>query len=268
MIYEKIITQNEKEILSLLDEMGLSSITVPYKIVGDRLIMQKAQSLPDIGKAAIDIPRLYRQCLSSLYKYSNTTFSCGIYGIFRSKNNICTETNYFLYLKNEVDRISNELKNYLNPELVLIYKNAINFFEIGLENYRDYFEKKTHFELLHGDLFSGNILLYDNKYVLIDFEYMRFGPKLSEISFLLLWDIITIPRLNKKASLLDDDIDKLRNNNIITDEEKMVLKKVYIPLYIALICLYVSAERYRDCEIISKGVVAFFKNYYGNMRCE
>lgn len=262
MMYEKEITKNERELLSLLDELGLSSITVPYQVDGNKLIMQKGDSLPDIEKTPLDIVSLYQQCLSKLYMYHNNFFSLGIYGIFRSENTECNESNYYLYLKNEVNRIINELEKHLMPELVAVYKNALSLFEMEFSSYREYFEEKTSFELLHGDLFAGNILLYNKQYVLIDFEYMRFGPKISEISFLLLWDIISMPQINKRARFLNDEIEKIQKNKIITERECEIIKKVYIPLYIVLICLYVSAGRYRDAEIVKNGVICFCKNYY------
>lgn len=259
MKIKKFLSNEENEIFSLLETLGLQNITVPYSRNENTLTMEKGKTLL---YDSIDLAKLYFDVLYKMYSYRNTKYSKGIYCFLQSSQ--CEEVkakNYYEYLKEEIDCIEKKYIVTIDVSLQEIYYKLLAISRDNLDKYKKYFIGLTEFELLHGDLFSGNILQYNERYVLIDFEYMRFGPFISEIAFILCWDIISDVESCWNIRLLYDKIQSILINNIITEEEKEIILNFYIPLYSSLAMLFVSAGKYDNSNIIKKGLVKFVKQY-------
>lgn len=260
-MYKKILSKEESEIYSLLELLSLQNITVPYMLKENILYMQKGDI---VTYNEIDLQELYSDVLSSMYQYLNSSFSKGIYCFF-SSNNTKVVSNYYEHLVFEIDNIVYELSPCLDDDFKETFNRLLEIIKNNLNRHKNYFISKKKFELLHGDLFSGNVLQYAHRKLLIDFEYIRFGPMISELSFFLCWDIISDPNSDWDISLLFSNLEKLLNSNIISVEESDIIKMFYIPLYTALAILFASAKKYADDSIIKLGALNFVSKYFGKV---
>lgn len=259
MEVKKFISDEENEILSLLETLSLQDITVPYNRDGNTLTMAKGET---ILYDCMDLSSLYFDVLSNLYSYRNKKYSKGIYCFLQSSQCIEKAKNYYEYLKEEINCIEKQYLDTIDVSLKESYDMFMKFSKHNLDRYKNYFIGLTEFELLHGDLFSGNVLQYNNRNVLIDFEYIRFGPFIAELAFALCWDIISDFESCWTINQLYDKTESLLINKIITIEEKNIILNFYIPLYASLAMLFASAGKYNNSDIIKKGVKKFVMQYY------
>lgn len=256
----KEIKEDERNILGIITDLKLNCITVPYDIKNNKLIMEKGKVCDRLN---LDILKLYKECLEPMYKYENKEYSPGIYAFYCCKNNNKSQKQYITYLKDEFCNIEKEYKFGLLKKLEKMYD------ECNVKFYKSYnLILETNiinnpFCLLHGDLFSGNILEYNNKYKLIDFEYMRFGIKELELAFLVSWDFITNKSISKYSKkIINSDVEKLTKAGYITKSQADIIINFFIPMFFMLACLYVSNKMYKDGKEITKSIISFYEEFY------
>lgn len=253
----KEITQAEKNAYSVLKELGLSSVTIPHEIDDMVLKMQRGIHPERLG---LDFPELYRQALSPLYSYTYESYSPGLYSFMRT--DVPTdERPYLQYLRTAVHLTYQNTKTKITDTIIPLCDESIDVFMQASSTLEEvYFPKHV---LLHGDLFIGNILLCDESYRLIDWEYLRLGPKELELAFCLCWDFITHVELCRYSSyVIMRDINALVSEGCIHNTSKEAILKIFIPMIVALSAMYASQVMYDDSSDVLVGLSAFWPKYH------
>lgn len=239
------LNQREINALNCLNELELNYITVPYRIEGTDLYMQDGKT---IEKGRIDKDKLFKECLSKMYRISFQNYSSGFYAFWKTNELPKLGERYGTYLSRIVknspcDDECRELRDFC---VLSLNKNIRKLNEFDS------------FYLLHGDLHLGNILLYDNKYKLIDFEFMRIGPIEIELVFLFYWtDVCTnnCKLLEKKV-----EFDSFVGRNRI-DVSKELSWEIFLPFLLLEGWLACISGQYKNNRRILYGIKRIWKEY-------
>jgi len=167
--------------------------TVLYKNQIERIVLQElSEKFPNI---------------MPFIKFNQNTYLVSNYTV-PSKNSFNTESIYNLFIELNYTLYSYKSHNYsvgiykyINQEIIdynkINYKKyIITYLQYLLKIYnlsKKFTDKVNHleninliipnqFSLLHGDLHIGNIVTKKNKFILIDFEFLRYGITEIEIS--------------------------------------------------------------------------------------
>lgn len=248
----KRLAAPELEAYRCLAELGLDSITVPGRIEDGVLISDPA--LP-VQRLELDVVRLFDECLSGMYRIRHDTCSPGMYAHFGHTAETPTANRYFTNLSQEV-RAAEHTCGPVMPALEAVFAKHQRRFWSSMG--RQSPALPSGFVLLHGDLYSGNILTLNGAYKLIDFEHMRFGPVEIELGFLLCWDLLTNQSLSGVAAqTVSRDLGRLVDSHAITEESAGLIVDIFMPMFVVLACLYASAGRFRDTQRLTKGLQVF-----------
>lgn len=252
----KEISQAEKNAYSALNELGLSSVTMPHKIDGMILRMEQGIHPERLG---LDFPVLYRQALSPLYSYTYEHYSPGIYS-FMCADTEAANKPYWEYLRAAVLHTYQNAESRIKDVILPLCNESIAIFMQASKSIEKMFSPKH--VLLHGDLFIGNILLHGESYKLIDWEYLRIGPKEIELAFGLCWDFITHAELCQYSSyVIKRDINALISEECISNASKDAILKIFIPMIVALSSIYASLAIYDNSGDVLVGLSAFWPQY-------
>lgn len=253
----KRITQAEKNAYSVLKELGLSSVTIPHEIDGMLLRMQRGVHPDRLG---LDFPKFYRQALFHLYSCSYESFSPGIYSFIYTDVAI-GDKSYLQYLRSAVHLAYQNAKSQIADSIIPLCRESMDMFMQASISLAEEYSPK--YVLLHGDLFIGNILLYNEDYKLIDWEYLRLGPKELELAFCLCWDFITHVELCHYSSyVIARDINALVSEGCIDSISKEAILNIFIPMIVVLSSVYASMSMYDDSNDILAGLSAFWPKYH------
>lgn len=259
-IIEKQISISEICAYNLLHELNLDSIMIPYVLHGDRLEMAKGTHP---SRLELDFVKLYTQVLCKMYKVKSTEFTPGIYSFFYGSNEKNDSTEKQLYLEHIVEihkKFFHNCGEKINPLVEQTYLESTSCFIKWCEENMDTFSPE--YVLLHGDLFIGNILSYRGEYKLIDPEFIRFGPNILELSFLLCWDFISNPTLRAYSSyIVFKNIGELLENKIIKQGDVESIINGFIPMIVSLVSVAASANLYKDSGIILDGCNSLWNNF-------
>ena len=186
--YIKEAKDCEIENLLYLRKLGVDDLIPNYSICDGKIVYDEETKLPVAALFDVDtFEFIYKDVLNKLYLHKSDKFSSGIYSYINKEyplnRTLFYEGAYIEYLKKEFCEIVKKY-NVLNEEcerfsLLLGFHNlVINRFD----RFSDY--SVSNYSLLHGDLHTGNILYCknENKYKMIDFEYLRFGMIELEVS--------------------------------------------------------------------------------------
>lgn len=234
-VYIKHMKKNEYEKLEAVQNIPeLKQIALPFMLFHNIEVMPCGQKLhynerPDLKKL---IPKLKK-----LYELRIKNYSEGIYSFARCGiNKREQEQYYYRYIENEIlslikgTRVSENLKN--------VFIISKKLWDIAIEKYRDkYFYK---YEILHGDLHEGNILYWWKNIYLIDWEYLRSGPKEMELSFFLCWHYLQKSSEYSNFELLDKEIEIMKDENLIDNEIANRIKELLIPMWFIVDICYLS----------------------------
>ncbi len=257
-IHEKRITKQEIDIIDSLYELSLEKCTLIKTVHGDILEEYEGKH---IGRTQWNILKFYYEVLKPLYSVCSDKFSEGIYsfwGAYHEKKS----NDYRVYILEELNQILDLSKKSKIGDIKESSSNTVRTFlnEMILKE-----EKIDSFSLLHGDLYNGNILIYKNKYALIDFEYVRFGPPLLEWSFLLFWDAIMELVPCRRELLFDSvyqNIETLKSNDILLNKDLNLIFNLYLPLIICNSLQYCEEGRYESNRNVSDGLCIFWRDEY------
>ena len=235
--HQKTINVSQIKAISDIHKYGLDHITLVERLDGKFLTEKKGKS---VSYSSLNIVMLYKTCLSRLYSVESDKWTGGIYSyweVISEKGN-----DYWDFILLQVEYIVEKAKLRPDPliqQWIASIKEYIN----------DNPESPQKFQLLHGDLYLGNILLYRRQYRLIDFEYLHFGSKMLELTFLLFWDAISetdLENRNKRLVEVPKKIKKLKQAGIIDKIDEEQIFRLYLPL--------ISVYAYCECEL---GELAF-----------
>lgn len=241
--FKKNTNTTEIQKLSIINDLDLSFITVPYETIDNILYMEVGIQE---SRLKLDIVNLYDQCLQYIYKFHFNYYSNNIYSFYKIIP--CKMDDYREFLLLQLNSLETFLLSKMESDLLKKYVEI----RIDLDKYN---EKASpivnNFTVLHGDLFNGNIVKYKDKYKLIDFEYLLIGRRELELAFLLVWDFFSNKNIVQYSKIIiNRDIELLINNEIINDFEKKEIINFYIPYLFLLSCLNLTDGRYYDVESI------------------
>ena len=246
---------NNSEALAhfVLRQLGITHIMVPHCIKDGVLYMERGTHP---SRLDLDVVRLFQSVLMPMYQHHFDNCSPGIYS-FMGSGSVPDGTIYLSHLLHEVDSILSESAKTHDSDVYLSsymqFKHACKV--IGNRFQPDYC-------LLHGDLFIGNILVYQNQFRLIDFEFLRLGPLEVELAFLLCWDLIGHKELaGYSAYVIGRDLDALVHSKSISDDSAFVIKECLIPMFVILAWHNASVGIYSDSGSILEGCSAFWPIY-------
>lgn len=256
-MHKKIITGQEIEIIHLLQDLSLDTCTLIKGIEGNVLTEYPGKH---VSRSQWDIYKMNEEIIVPFRNIKVNSFTPGFYCHMNS-GVPHDETDYRLYLIRELKEIlgcpedeSNNLKNMV-------------FFQVrcAIEALIDEGIEINQFCLLHGDLYNGNILVYDNKYSMIDFEYVRFGPSQLEWAFLLFWDIMIETDLSRRCRLFDkvlDEIQLLKRKHVFDEKDIRLIVDVFLPAIISLSIHLSENGRFDRRDLIYNGVTDFWNKEY------
>lgn len=258
-VHKKIISDEEVQIIQLLNDLELLGCTLIRQVEKNVLIEKEGEH---ISRTHWDIIKMYNEIIAPFHNIKSDRFSPGFY----------------CHLNFTVDVEKNDFRIYLLNGL----KEAIgytidkqNSSEVKYEIFRlidktikglieDDFEINQ-FSLLHGDFYNGNVMFIDGKYSLIDFEYVRFGPSQLEWAFLLFWDLIVENNRDKREKFfykVRSDLKILMTNHILSNEDLRLMIELYIP---SIVCLSLSScdkNTFIDKNIVRDGLMRFWNKEY------
>lgn len=254
-MYSKPLNAHLAEIHECIGDLGLNHITVPSLMTGDTLVTQAADY---VSRHELDVGKLYADCLRHLYCHEHASYSGGIYAYFSHSDRADHQSDPFLdHLEREMEAAVALLGAGIRDDLRDIFTSARDRFARSIVD-SAVRACPLRYTLLHGDLHVGNIVMLDDRYRLIDFEYMRVGPREMDLSFLLCWDFFSdAPAAHHARETISRDLDQLSRCGIVDAGSMGLIVDALIPMYQMLACLYVSAGKYRDTRDYIEGLTAF-----------
>ncbi len=246
---------NNSEALAhfVLDHLGITHIMVPHRITDGVLYMERGTHP---SRLDLDVVRLFQSVLIHMYQCHSDDYSPGIYS-FMGSGSASDGTTYLSYLLHEVDLVLSDIPKAQDAD---VYLGSYRQFKRACKVIGDKFQPD--YCLLHGDLFIGNILVYQDQFRLIDFEFLRFGPLEVELAFLLCWDLIGHKELAEySAYVIARDLDALVHSKSISYDSAFVIKECLIPMFVLLAWHNASVGIYSDSDSILEGCSAFWHIY-------
>ena len=257
-MYIKQLSERESVAYDCMEELALSEIIIPYQRDG-RLL--RAESSDKVFREDIDIPHLYEECLKYMYAIKTSRFSPGIYSFYGDASVPEDGEPYGNYLIRQVRSYVEPVMSRHDPILEqfgdMFYSGAHRF-EKDLNSIHDY-------SLLHGDLYSQNIMRYKGQYRLIDLEHLRFGPVSLELAFLICWDSFCgdSPILDQEQ--IQTELTSLKRIGFLTQGDNQLIIGVFIPMLAYLAQSACITGRFREPESILFSLskqAARWRDYY------
>ncbi len=250
----KVLSAREAEAYRCLEQWDLAKIAPPYTRDGTSMTMAKGSHPSRLG---LDLPKLYRQVLQPMYEIGFDGFSPGIYCFMEA----CGEDgNFAAQLIQTITQRRSAQTGTRSGELHTVLQQSCQRVLDVLPRLATSWKPSA--VLLHGDLFLGNILEYGNDYRLIDFEYLRAGPREMELAFCLCWDFLSNPELCPYADfVIGRDADALVQCGALDGFTRQLILEGLIPAIVALTCLNIQDGLYRFPAPITAGVTAFWQQY-------
>ena len=180
--------ENLNYLLSIAPELLPSIKTITNKYY----TLEKCETIKSKDFMPSNFHKLYIKLIIPLHRFNNKNFTPGIYKYFApcSLNFEIKNQYYVPYIMSEFEKIINNLSLQIKDLLQdVIFSNLLKF----LRHFGKQFKKwkpVNGYSLLHGDLHIGNIVKKENNFLLIDFEYLRYGASELEIANLVISSLI------------------------------------------------------------------------------
>ena len=239
----------------LLDR-GLQGSTLVSSLEGSVLTEQEGEH---VARNRMDILKLYEDALRPLHEIRSDCFSPGIYS-FMASGEQPGDSPYEEYLLRELNALAEAAggRDSLEDSMYEAVLKGLRQMPAGPADPRG-------FCLLHGDLYAGNILSCDGRYALIDFEYLRFGPKEMEWAFLLFWDMVCESRPRRREEYRAKATEELRaltRAGILDRESIRKITGIFLPAL--LLAAHISCRRklYREHERLREEIESFWREEY------
>lgn len=257
MLHTKKITFEQKEILSVLDDLDLLRCTLVHHIQDDTLFEYSGEH---VSRLSWDIIGLYHQAIKPFHEIKFTNYMPGLYCFISAAPPEQTD-DYLSYLDKLVQTqvFSVGQNSVLREAYAACHKSICKM--------REAQAVIDSFSLLHGDLHNGNILAYNGRYALIDFEYLRVGPSELEWAFLLFWDYITQPNIQLRRKLKEktaSDISAAYDTGILTAYQVFLIITLFLPAIVCAGIVGCIEETYRDSLQIQRSLEKFWTEEYAD----
>lgn len=258
-VHKKIISDEEVQIIQLLNDLKLLECTLVQKVENNVLVEKEGKH---ISRTHWDIIKMYNEIIAPFHNIKMDRFSPGFY-CHLSLTQGTEENDYKVYLLNGLKKtigytIDKKDSNEVKYKIFRLIEKTIK----GL--IEDDFEINQ-FNLLHGDFYNGNVMLIDGKYSLIDFEYVRFGPSQLEWAFLLFWDLIVENNREKREKFfckVCSDLKTLMTNHILSNEDLKLIIELYLPSIVCLSLNSCDKSAFIDKNIVREGLMRFWNKEY------
>ena len=221
----------------------LKQAALPFVLLKQAEIMPSGIRLhgnerPDLNRL---IPKLKKMYELRVKEYSEGIYSFAKWGINRRGE----EKYYYRYIEKEIRSLLQSTEIPL--KLKYCFEISKEMWERAIEKYRDkYFYK---YEVLHGDLHEGNILYWQGKVYLIDWEYLRSGPKEMELSFFLCWHYLQKNMGNIYGfDVLEKEIKDMEQESLLDIEMSKRIKELLIPMWFLIDICYLAKGKLAFCE--------------------
>lgn len=237
----KVLKKSEYEkLLAVRDVPELKKAALPFILFRDIEIMPSGLRLHSNERPDL---RLLIPKLKKIYELRVKTYSEGIYSFARCGINRRGENPYYYrYLAKEIDSLIESVS--VPTDLQESFDICLKMWNRDIAKYKDkYFYR---YEILHGDLHEGNMLYWMNNIYLIDWEYLRSGPKEMELSFFLCWHYLQKTNRYTDFQLLEDELQIMIKESLIDRELYAMIKNMLIPMWFLV-----------DICYLSKGLLAF-----------
>lgn len=216
MIWIKKEVGKRREIknISRLSSLEPSIIPDIKEVSKDRYFVRKGRNLSLTDIAPGNFIRLCQNLLVPLYQHTQGKFTPGIYKYFLPSNVDSTvpSDKYLPYVTRKLAKIAKRTinSNYsdFDPSTLIWYLKSLRKTEkyLSIQNWTP----SRGFSLLHGDLHTGNIIKRNGKYLLIDFEYLRYGPPELEVSNLLLSALLRFRKIGESKNCVQEKFENYK----------------------------------------------------------
>lgn len=249
-ITKKVRDENEIINLKILRKISPQSIPFTKDINTTSYFIEKCQTIDETDFSPDNFSSIYNFLDENLYRQLERKYSEGIYKFFyvrHSYKRLFSGSSYVPYLIKELEHAIQRLKIYNNRTVcALLDENRSRAGSL----------QKWHpvngFNLLHGDLHIGNMVKKNGNYLLIDYEYLRYGAKELEIANFILSCLMFYGMKNDHSNL-----------SRITEEYLKKSKKIeyfdhnffHFSLFLSLTLWYITAlvkKNNKEIEVISK----------------
>ena len=235
MIYIKNLKKNEKLKLEAVEVLpGGKEVMLPHITLGNFCIMPMAKTIDQH-----DHPNPDKMADMLLKWYTRTTdsYSEGIYSFARKGHTKRgADNSFYRYIKREIDSITE--RSSIKGEYEELECCAREMWTLGYEQYKDTFFWS--YNLLHGDLHTGNVVSFRGNYRLIDWENLRSGPKEIELAFYLCWDYLRWGDTYRSLDDLIDEISVFVDKRLISAQERDRILYFLIPMWMLILVLYLN----------------------------
>lgn len=243
--YRKKINKSEIEALSLLSLLEIQ-VFPEYYYDSYNLYTKKCTQNSDFSISLF--LKVIELCNSSLYCYEFSDYSPGVYSFL---GNSCLSINNKTYPEYLIYQLSELIsKNLINIPYQKL-KSLIIRLSPMLMNTKNV--------ILHGDLHPGNVVLDKEKIYLIDFEYLRFGPKELEIAYFTTFYCLNFNSNFSKLNEIFAKIESLKICNMTT------LKFIFFPLIVIFLLDALENKRVRNDVIKEEILIDLIINYYSKI---
>lgn len=182
----------EIENLKYLIQLTPSLIPSIRMITDDYYVMEKCEVIEPEDFEPANFYKLYAELLMPLHKFKRKSFTPGIYKYFApySLKREVKEQHYVPYIMNEFEKIVRDVSVRFSGLLEdVMFTNLVKYLK-SISKYFENWQPQTGYSLLHGDLHIGNIVKKGNNYLLVDFEYLRYGAAELEVANLVISSLI------------------------------------------------------------------------------
>lgn len=259
-MHRKQISQAETEIISMLEELSLTNYTLISSVKDGILEEYEGHH---IERSQWDIRKLYEEIIKPFHSIKINKFSPGIYS-FWGTCDCSIQEDYRYYLLEELQQQKCVNTGRIQKEA---YEIAVSTLKRLIKNG----EEVNEFCLLHGDLYNGNILVKDNRYAIIDFEYVKFGPPLLEWAFVLFWDAIVEKDQEKQEVLfgaVSNDIVRVKKNGILNAHDIRMIFDLYLPVIACCVFYYCEKNAYEFSKEFENAMNDFWRKKYYELKDE
>ena len=207
----------EIENLNYIIKIAPELIPSIQTITNEYYIIERCETIKSEDFEPSNFHKLYLHLLVPLHKHKKKNFTPGIYKYFAPysidyeiKNQHCVP-----HIMGEFEKIIRNVSIQF-PKLFkdVMFTNLLRLLETNSRRFKNW-KPIGGYSLLHGDLHIGNIVKKEDNFLLIDFEYLRYGAAEVEIANLIISSLIYHYRENfndnKKLKSLNDEYFQICN---------------------------------------------------------
>jgi len=189
---KQIKEPREVDNLKYLMAMNPGLIPRIKNITDNYYLVERCEGIYEEDFCPANFDKLYLFFGGYLHKFRQKSFTPGIYKYFapNSLNSKVRNQEYIPYIMAEFEEIIENVSTQV-PRLLedLMFIGLLKFLRKN-SRYLKNWKPMNGYSLLHGDLHIGNIVKRNNDFLLIDFEYLRYGAVELETANLIISSLI------------------------------------------------------------------------------